>query len=263
VPIWQKFVSRVKNELRKVPAIQALMPWEGVGRFRSELSDVRSRIGDTRLEQLFLAYEGPRLNKWLHYLPVYDRHLSQYRRAGSFSILEIGVFGGGSLKLWREYFGPAARIFGIDINPECAQHDGNHGQVRIGSQADPDFLRRVVEEMGGIDVVIDDGSHVMEHINITFQTLFPLLRKGGTYIVEDLHTAYWPSFGGGYHAPQTFIETAKSLLDDMHHWYHRYGVSQPMAKDSIHALHFYDSMVVLEKSEVLRPTHVIVGSQTL
>ena len=113
--------------------------------------------------------------------------------------------------------------------------------------------------MKGIDVVIDDGSHVMEHIDTTFQTLFPLLREGGTYIVEDLHTAYWSSYGGGYRAPQTFIETAKGLVDDMHHWYHSRGVGRPMAKDWLPAVHFYDSMVVLEKREVLRPTHVMVG----
>jgi hypothetical protein len=260
VAIRQKSVNKLKNQARKhASAIQSMAPFPGLEKFQSELSEVRSRLGDTTMEQLFLSHEGPLLHKWLHYLPLYDRHLSQYRRAGSAAILEIGVSKGGSLKLWREYFGPEARIFGVDIDPKCAQFDADYGHVRIGSQADPDFLRGVVEEMGGIDVVIDDGSHVMEHIDITFQTLFPLLRKGGTYVVEDLHTAYWSSYGGGYRARQSFIETAKGLVDDMHHWYHRRGACQPAAKDWIPGIHFYDSMVVLEKNEVVRPTHVMVG----
>ena len=244
------------NGARRVSAL--LPPAQAIDKFQSELSDVGNRLGDTRMEQLFLDHEGPQITKWLHYLPLYDRHFSQYRQA-AVSILEIGVFKGGSLKLWREYFGPEARIFGVDIDPQCAQFDGDYGQVRIGSQADPDFLRSVVEEMGGVDVVIDDGSHVMKHVDVSFRTLFPLLRKGGTYIVEDLHTAYWPSYGGGYRTSGTFIDTAKSLVDDMHHWYHRRGVRQQIAKDWVPAVHFYDSMVVLEKNEVVRPTSVMVG----
>ena len=91
--IWQKeFVGRLKNNAaRKVSAVQERMPFPGVDKFQSELSDVRSRLGDSTMEQLLLRYEGPIVHKWLHYLPLYDCHLSQYRQ-GSVSILEIGVF---------------------------------------------------------------------------------------------------------------------------------------------------------------------------
>lgn len=149
--------------------------------------------------------------------------------------------------------------FGIDIDPACARFDGDYGSVRIGSQADSDFLQGVVQEIGGVDIVIDDGRHVMKHIKASFETLFPLLSEGGLYVVEDLHTAYLPSFGGGYRSRRSFIETAKDLVDDMHHWYQRRRASQPFAKDQIAAVHFYDSMIVFEKRKVEHPTSVLVG----
>ena len=109
-------------------------------------------------------------------------------------MLEIGVFMGGSLALWRKFLGPDAVIFGIDINPSCIAFDGQFACVRIGSQDDPQFLRSIVAEMGGIDVVLDDGSHIASHQRASFDLLFPLLSDGGHYIVEDMHTAYWRSF---------------------------------------------------------------------
>ena len=104
--------------------------------------------------------EGVKVHKWHHYLPLYDRYFGQYRGT-PVKFLEIGVNNGGSLQMWRRYFGPDAVICGIDINPDCAQYDGQSGMVRIGSQDDPEFLASVIEEMGGIDAVLDDGSHRM------------------------------------------------------------------------------------------------------
>lgn len=259
----------IKNRLRKIPAIQSMMPHEGVGRFKAEFDEVRDRIGDTDLERLFCEYSGPRLNKWLQYLPVYDRYLRPFRagfpvsggQARPVRMLEIGVFGGGSLKLWRSYFGAEATIFGIDINPECAQYNGLDGQVRIGSQADPDFLRQVVEEMGGVDIVLDDGSHVMEHIRASFEVLFPLLSTGGLYMVEDLHSAYWSSYGGGLKHRNSFIEDIKCMIDDMHHWYHHGAPEMPVATDCVTGLHVHDSIIAIDKQPVLRPVHVIVGDR--
>lgn len=90
-----------------------------------------------------------------------------------------------------------AVIFGIDIDEACRQYDGIHGQVRIGSQDDPAFLEKVISEMGGIDIVLDDGSHTMRHVRRTLEIAFPKVSPGGVYMIEDLHTAYWPKYGGG------------------------------------------------------------------
>jgi hypothetical protein len=127
---------------------------------------------------------------------------------------------GGSLSLWRRYFGPEALLFGIDIDDRCRQFDKRDAHVRIGSQDDPAFLRSVVSEMGGVDVVLDDGSHMASHQLTSFQVLFPLLNEGGVYICEDLHAAYSPALDGGYRRSGTFIEVAKQIVDDIHADFH-------------------------------------------
>ena len=160
---------------------------------------------------------------------------------------------GGSLHLWRDYFGPNAIIFGVDIDPACKAFDGEYGSVRIGSQDDPRFLTSVVEEMGGIDIVLDDGSHVSAHMRTSFDVLFPLLQDDGIYMIEDLHCCYWKEFGGGYRRRGSFIEQIKTMIDDMHHWYHQKGQKINSAKDRIGGIHIHDSLIIVEKAVIEQP----------
>jgi hypothetical protein len=209
------------------------------------------------LAQLFFATQGRMIHKWPHYLPIYERYFAPYRGTPA-RLLEIGVSGGGSLDLWRRYLGPDAVIFGIDIDPACAGVVSPPNQVRIGSQADPKFLLRVIDEMGAPDIILDDGSHVAGHQRRTFHTLFPLLKEGGLYVIEDLHTAYWSDYDGGYRRPGTAIELVKRMIDDLHGWYHAKPRSTP-ARDEIGAIHVYDSLVVIEKRRRPPPRLVAVG----
>lgn len=153
---------------------------------------------------LFFEHDGRLVQKYVHYLSIYEKYFAAHR-GNPVRFLEIGVDQGGSLQLWRKYFGPKAVIFGIDIVEQCRTVADADVRVRIGSQRDPLFLRAVVEEMGGVDIIVDDGSHQASDQRITFKTLFPLLSDGGVYIVEDLHTAYWFSYGGGLRRTGTFV----------------------------------------------------------
>jgi hypothetical protein len=228
--------------------------------FSMPAEQARSAFGQPEgdLATIFFETMGRTVDKWLQYLPVYERHFERFR-GKDFGMLEIGVFRGGSLELWRRYFGDRMRLFGIDINPACAELVDKPNEVRIGSQADPEFLKRVVDEMGSVEIVLDDGSHVAEHQRISFETLFPLLADGGLYVIEDISTSYWrKNFDGGYRRPGTAIEMAKSVIDDMHHWYHgRNFVSA--ARDQVAGVHFYDSIVVIEKSASEKPIRTRVG----
>ena len=213
------------------------------------------------LLDIFTATSDSLVHKWHHYLPLYERYFGPWRdrREPPLRFLEIGVSEGGSLAMWRRYFGREAIIFGIDIDPACAVFDGQAGQVRIGSQDDLAFLRAVVAEMGGIDVVLDDGSHIMAHIKTSLKTLFPLLSLGGTYMIEDLHTAYWKGYGGGYGSSANFFDFIRDAVDDMHQWYHRAPVTHPELAMLVSGLHLHDSIVVLDKAQVYPPTHSQVG----
>jgi hypothetical protein len=168
-------------------------------------------------------------------------------------MLEIGVSLGGSLEMWRKYLGPNAILFGVDIDSRCAGLVEAPNQFRLGSQGDAKFLRSVVQEMKGVDLVLDDGSHHGRHQIASFKTLFPLLSEHGLYVIEDLHTSYWHgSYSGGFRRARTGIEFAKTLVDGMHHWYHAHGETFK----GVGAVHFYDSMVVIEKRTAARPGHM-------
>lgn len=210
------------------------------------------------LAAIFLGNEDRLIHKWLHYFPIYERYLSAYRETGV-RMMEIGVFRGGSLGMWRRYFGPQAVLTGVDINPDCAAYVDPPNRVAIGSQDDPAFLRRTVAEMGGLDIVLDDGSHIARHQRASFDILFPLLAEGGLYIIEDVHTAYWTGeFEGGYGRPGTAVELGKGLVDDLHHWYHQCGLTSAHG-EHVGAVHFHDSIVVIEKRRSAAPRHSMIG----
>ena len=210
------------------------------------------------ISKLFFGHQGRIIHKWIHYLDIYQHHFAAYRNT-PVKFLEIGVFKGGSLELWRNYFGLNATIFGIDIDPACATYVSPPNQVRIGSQDDANFLRSVVDEMGAPDIILDDGSHVGRHQRASFDALFPLLKDGGLYAIEDLHASYWPErWEGGHRRKGTMIEHIKDMIDDMHAWYHRKPVTTP-ARDHIRAMHIYDSIVVIEKQKIERPSVTKVG----
>jgi Methyltransferase domain len=239
----------------------AFQPPQAVGLRAGIVADVAAKFGAASdIARLFAEHRGEGVDKWHHYLPLYERYLGPLR-GRPLRFLEIGVFKGGSLEMWRKYFGPEAMIYGIDIDPTCARFDGRDGRVRIGSQADPEFLAKVVDEMGGVDVVLDDGSHVMAHIRASLAALFPRLSPGGTYIIEDLHTAYWPQYGGGM-GPENFYGTVRAMVDDMHGWYHEAGVAHPATAGQVTGIHVHDSMVVLEKGTAHRPVRSFVGGAT-
>jgi len=208
--------------------------------------------GDSRLFEILTSNKDKELHKWLHYIPIYENYLSKYidKNVG---FLEIGVSKGGSLQMFRKFLGKKATLFGIDIDTECLKFNGVDGQVRIGDQKDIVFLNSVVQEIGSLDIVLDDGSHVMKDIKTTFLYLFRYLNEGGLYIIEDLHTSYWKKFGGGYNNKNNFFKFLQILINDMHHWYHDFGQSFPEISNYIPAIHVYDSVVVIEKKAVRNP----------
>jgi hypothetical protein len=191
-----------------------------------------------------------------HYTQHYETHFRAMRRE-RLTLLEIGVggnedprAGGSSLRMWRAYF-PNARIASIDIHDK-SWHEGSRIRIFRGSQADPAFLRAVVDEIGPPDIVIDDGSHRCEHVLASFRALFPLIRDGGIYVCEDLQTSYWPDYGGSStepDAPYTSMGFFKSLVHGLNHVEYRLPGYAPTEYDrAITAMHFYHNMVFIRKA---------------
>ncbi|MCE4225400.1 class I SAM-dependent methyltransferase [Methylobacterium sp. C25] len=254
--------------LRAGAAVEAPGTWNDVVRSYERPVDQANEqaCAQNAAEAAYYAQVDRVANKWHHYLEIYDRHLSNHRDK-PVRFLELGVCQGGSLQVWRRYLGDSALLHGLDIDPRCATIDDTDLVIHIGSQTDTGLLGRVVEQMGGIDVVIDDASHISAHQITSFEFLYPLLAPDGVYIVEDAHSSYWQDFGGGLRAPGSFMEYAKRLIDRLHAGY--VLNADPVSRDPgfaavTHGISFYDSMVVFEKrSGKARPRSTIVGTRWL
>ena len=196
-------------------------------------------------------------DKWnRHWYAQHYEDLFNKIRRKRINLLEIGIGGdenprkgGNSLRMWRAYF-PKGRIFGIDICDKSA-HDRGRIKTFCGSQADPEFLDSVMREIGEVDVIIDDGSHINSHMIFTFQHLFPHLAAGGYYIVEDTQTSYWPgSFGGNEtdrNDPATAMGYFKSLTDGLN-WREFKNSHTPNYFDlNIESIAFYHNLIAIKK----------------
>ena len=216
--------------------------------------------GPNPLAEHFFNNPGRLMQKWHHYFDIYHRHF-QFFRGRSPVVLEIGVFHGGSLQMWKKYFGPGAQIVGIDIDPRCRDLEEDGIRVLIGNQADRGFLAGVREQVPHIDIVIDDGGHTMPQQITSFEELYSHIQPNGIYLCEDLHTSYAPNFNGGYRREGTFIEYAKGLVDRLHAWYtfepERFAVDE--LTRTTYALHFYDSVLVVEKKPIREPEQSRIG----
>jgi len=202
------------------------------------------------------------------YTGHYQRHFSPLKYS-KLNLLEIGVggyerahSGGGSLRMWRRYF-TRGQIYAIDI------HDKHvHQERRItffrGDQSDREFLRRVADVAGGFDIIIDDGSHRVTDVILSFETLFPQLNSGGIYVVEDTQTSYWPVCGGNSEdldAPGTTMAYFKQRVDGLN--YREFmlpGYTSNYFDRNITAIHFYHNLIFIHKGDNTEESNVLVDN---
>lgn len=203
---------------------------------------------------------GRLIDKWAHYFEIYHRHLARFRDQ-AVTLVEFGVLHGGSLQMWKSYLGPQARIVGVDINPLCKTLEEEQVRIYIGDQCDRSFLRQMADEVGPIDIVIEDGGHFMAQQIATFEEMFFRMSEYGLYITEDLHTSYWARYGGGVRRQGTFIEYAKELIDRIHAWHTEDPEALSVDDFTLQAacLHFYDSVLVIERRPNNQPQRVKTG----
>jgi hypothetical protein len=154
--------------------------------------------------------------------PSYTRvyyELLVHARGQPLRFLEIGVYNGGSLRMWREFL-PHAALFAIDIDERCLAVEGEivNTTIRLVDQGNRAQLRHFIQETGGeFDVVIDDGGHTMAQQLTSFTELFPNVVAGGAYVIEDLGTAYWEEYGGRDIGREgTSVALVKHLVDCVH-----------------------------------------------
>jgi hypothetical protein len=146
------------------------------------------------------------------YFQVYSDLFKKYKDM-NIIFVEIGVLNGGSLFMWRDYFGPNVRIIGVDLNPLAKMWEKDGFEIHIGSQSDPIFWKEFFQAVGPVDLILDDGGHTFLQQIVTAHNCIPNINDGGLLVVEDTHTSYFTSFG--YPSKYTFMEWTKRLIDNI------------------------------------------------
>lgn len=215
---------------------------EYAGKIRADPAAVgREAVDENPLFAQFDAYrEGPGIWKPRQYFKVYHRHLGRFI-GRAVNVVEIGVYSGGSLRMWRDYFGESAVIHGVDIEEECRRFEADRIKVAIGDQSDRRFWQKFVDRVAQIDIVIDDGSHVPEHQVATFEAVLPHIANGGVYICEDIGGVDNP-----FHSYLAGLARNLSPLDPQ-----QSSESQKTTglQQSIEGIHLYPYIAVIEKPE--------------
>jgi cephalosporin hydroxylase len=240
--------STVKKAVRPVVGERA---WRALKRTKRAISGAGTNSSD--LNDLAVRF---RTDKWgaHRYTQHYQRYLQQFKN-DPINLLEIGIGGysragkgGASLRMWKQFF-PRAHIYGVDIEDKSFV-DAERITTFIGDQSDPASLLDIAERIGRLDVIIDDGSHRSPHVITTFRTLFPLLRAGGIYAVEDTQSSYWPEWQGSedLHAPATSMSMLKALADGLNFEEFVTPGYEPSYTDrNVVAVHFFHNLTIIEK----------------
>lgn len=268
------FLTSVREEVRagaypleRVQAVlqQAATILFGTGGTARAMATINNRTttGGSAMDQqangsvlidYFENHEHRMIHKWMHYFEIYERHFGQFRNQ-PISLLEFGVLHGGSLQMWKHYFGKQAKIYGADINPRCAELAEDQITILLADQESRESLRNICNTLPPFDIIIDDGGHTMLQQKTTFEEMWGRLKIGGIYLIEDMLTSYWPSFGGGYKDPVNFVEYTKNLIDQLHAWHAvpNSGLSVNEFTRTAFSLHYYDSVLVIEKRAMQQP----------
>jgi hypothetical protein len=185
--------------------------------------------------------------KWRQYFEMYHTHLEKFIGRKP-KIVEVGVYSGGSLPMWIQYFGPGAHIHGIDIEPACKAYENETISIHIGDQENRKFWGDFFEKVPEIDVFIDDGGHTPNQQRITLEEVLPRLKPGGIYICEDIHsennTFFW------------FLSGILSNLNANNPFFLENG--EPASHSSnfqkwVKSVSFYPYAVVIEKNNIALP----------
>jgi len=164
--------------------------------------------------EIFKEHCGYESYKWIHYFFIYDRIFKRFLEKGEpIKMLEIGVKNGGSLEIWKKYLPQGSAVHGVDIDEKCKELKFSDGIFfHLGNATDKNFIDKTFGDTK-FDVILDDGSHISKDVINTFKYLFPKIKNGGCYIVEDMHTSYWIKLGGGMYNRKSSMEYFKKLID--------------------------------------------------
>jgi hypothetical protein len=184
--------------------------------------------------------------KWNHYFDAYHRHFGKFVGT-NVNVLEIGVYSGGSLEMWRHYFGSGCHVYGVDIEKACKCYEDESTTIFIGDQGDRDFWKSFKGKTPPIDILIDDGGHRTEQQIVTLEEMLPHLRPGGVYLCEDVRGEH-NGFSGYMQGIVANLNAFRGSGSE---------VSTTEIQAWIQSVHFYPYMTFIEKAD--RPVRQFIA----
>jgi len=157
--------------------------------------------------------------KYKNYFPIYEKLFSRFK-GKKITFVEIGVLSGGSLFMWRKFFGDQARIIGIELNPIAKRFEKDGFEIHIGNQSDENFWKDFFQKVGEVDIILDDGGHTNFQQIVTSCSCLPFIKNDGLLVVEDVFHSYGVSYGKkGFYNPSkySFINFCKKTIDDINY----------------------------------------------
>tara|TARA_X000000950_G_scaffold170068_1_gene207399 strand:+ start:917 stop:1777 length:861 start_codon:yes stop_codon:yes gene_type:complete len=203
-----------------------------------------------KVKKIFKSFKAsPKYTiKWSNYFEIYEKLFKKFVNQ-KLTFVEIGVGNGGSLFMWKNFFGNKARIIGIELNPDAKKLEKFGFEIFIGDQADPLFWKKFYQKVGKIDILLDDGGHKnLQQITTLMQSI-KYLNYGGMIVIEDTHTSYMRDKGFKNPSKFSLINFTTLLIETIHR-------RNPMLKKEINffskkiqSLEYYDSITVINISK--------------
>ena len=197
--------------------------------------------------------------KHTNYFDIYDEILKKYV-GKRISFVEIGILDGGSLFMWRDFLGENARIIGVDLNPEAVKWRDHGFEIVIGDQSDPNFWLQFFQEIGDVDVLLDDGGHRNDQQIVTLESALPRILDGGMIIVEDTQTSFmkFESF-----RKYTFVHYLQAKIQALYARSGELRLSKERYSELVHSIEFFTGICVVKVDRTkCAPTNRIENSGT-
>jgi hypothetical protein len=217
----------------------------------------------SHLNDLAIFYGTDKSSHWHNYAEIYEKYFAPLKDS-RIKFLEIGLAMGYSAHMWEHYFTEAELHF-IENEKNFLEIYQSHAPERSFchslDQANENELLEFISKTGGnFDIILDDGGHQMDQQINSFRTLFPALKSGGIYIIEDLATSFSHlNTSVTESLPGTTVFFLKELIDQINSFtvrpphlpyfcadytkHHNLNYYQ----QHIHSIHFYNCMVVIIK----------------
>ena len=194
--------------------------------------------------------------KHSNYFHIYDELFSKYKNK-KITFVEIGVFSGGSLFMWRDFFGKKAKIIGIDLNPDVKRFEKYGFKIFIGDQSKKIFWKKFFSKLGKVDIVLDDGGHTNYQQIITTNCCIPNIKDNGTLVVEDVHTSY---IKNKWHNPSkySYVNYAKKLIDDINSRFPELETHNYSLRKYIYSIKSHESIISYNVNRKLCKTNIMI-----